>query len=180
MIFFTADEHYGHKNAIKHSSRPFSSVDEMNDALINNHNLVVGAKDTVVHCGDFTLIGNYQRVSDQFISKLNGNHIFLRGSHDEWLKRSMDAPFILERKWQLKKESYFIVACHYAMRTWRKSHYNSWHVYGHSHGSLESFGKSYDVGVDNNDYYPVSLEQLVDIMENLPDNFNKVEKRVIR
>ena len=29
-----------------------------------------------------------------------------------------------------------VVLCHYAMRVWDRSHYGSWHLYGHSHGNL--------------------------------------------
>ena len=177
MIFFTADEHYGHKNSILHSNRPYPSVRDMDDCLINNHNEVVGPNDTVYHLGDFTLISNYQRVMDTYVNRLNGKNIFIQGSHDVWLKKQ-NAPFIIEGKFQLRKDSYFIIMCHYAMRTWRRSHYGSWHIYGHSHGALEPFGKSYDVGVDNNNYYPVSLVQLVDIMDKLDDNFNLVKNDV--
>jgi calcineurin-like phosphoesterase family protein len=62
------------------------------------------------------------------------------------------------------------------MRVWPRSHYNSWQLYGHSHGRLEPVGKQWDVGVDNNNFYPVSFDQLVEIMKNRPDNFNLVKK----
>jgi len=55
MFLFTADEHYGHANIIRHCKRPFADFDEMDAALIARHNAVVGAKDTVIHIGDFTL-----------------------------------------------------------------------------------------------------------------------------
>lgn len=58
-----------------------------------------------------------------------------------------------------------IVLCHYAMRTWDRSHYNSWHLYGHSHGELPSIGMSMDVGVDVWDYKPISLPQVAEKMQ---------------
>ena len=51
-VFFTADLHFGHNNIIKHCKRPFQSVDDMDDALIDNWNAVVSNKDTVYICGD--------------------------------------------------------------------------------------------------------------------------------
>ena len=63
------------------------------------------------------------------------------------------------------------------MRVWARSHYNSWQVYGHSHGNLPSVGKQWDVGVDNNDYHPVSENQLRTIMEKQPDNFNLIKRK---
>ncbi len=65
-----------------------------------------------------------------------------------------------------------ITMCHYCMRVWHLSHYNSWHVFGHSHGRLEAIGKSFDVGVDCNNFKPISWEELKIIMNKRPDNFN--------
>jgi calcineurin-like phosphoesterase family protein len=167
MIFFTADEHYGHANIIKFCNRPFDSVHEMNKGIIERHNELVTPEDTVLHAGDFTLQSN----ADKYIDRLNGRHVFLLGSHDKWL--FSNAPAILEKKIQ----GQWVIACHYAMRVWARSHYNSWQVYGHSHGGLPPVGKQWDVGVDNNDFYPISFDQLCKIMEKQPDNFNLVRKR---
>jgi calcineurin-like phosphoesterase family protein len=58
-----------------------------------------------------------------------------------------------------------IVLCHYPMAHWDRRHYGSWHLFGHCHGRFEVMGLAYDVGVDNNDFYPVSLDQVVEIMK---------------
>jgi len=51
-----------------------------------------------------------------------------------------------------------IVLCHYAMRAWDRSHYGSWHLYGHSHGTLPGYGLSFEVAVDCWDFRPVGLD----------------------
>lgn len=55
-----------------------------------------------------------------------------------------------------------IVLCHYAMRVWDQSHYGTWHLHGHSHGTLPDIKEmlSCDVGVDCWNFTPVSMEQL--------------------
>ena len=156
MYFFTADEHYGHTNIIRYCNRPFGSIDEMNRELIKRHNEVVCKDDRVVHAGDFTL--HNRKTAHLYISQFNGQHIFLSGSHDRWLKGER---FI----WEKKIEGQYVIVCHYAMRTWPKSHYGSWQLYGHSHGKLTPERFQYDIGVDNNDFYPVSFEQLKRILE---------------
>ena len=170
MYWFTADEHYGHKNIIKYCDRPFKTDEEMDQTLIDNHNSVVGENDVVFHIGDFTL--RSRNFAQSIIRQLNGSHVFLEGSHDRWLKQSH-----AEQIRTLTTDSYMIVMCHYCLRTWHCSHYGAYHVYGHSHGKLPPIGKSWDIGVDNNHYLPVSLEQLVNIMDNRPDNPNLISKR---
>ena len=170
--FFTADEHYGHKNIIKYCNRPFSSAEEMDDLLIENHNSVVSENDITIHAGDFSIRTNKDEVYQRYIEKLNGRHIFLRGSHDKWLPRHHDLS-IFEKN----IEGQHIVICHYALRVWSRSHYNSWQLYGHSHGKLAPQGKQWDVGVDNNNYFPVSFDQIQEIMSDRPDNFNLVKRK---
>jgi len=169
MYFFTSDEHFHHFNCLNYSNRPFNSIEEHDEKLIKNHNEIVKKGDIVVHGGDFTLIKNKKRVGE-YIKKLNGDHIFIRGSHDYWLK---NAPQI----WEKKIEDYYIVVCHYCMRVWPRSHYNSVLLYGHSHGELDPIGKSWDIGVDNNNYYPLSFNQIKEIMANRPDNPGLVKKK---
>lgn len=168
MIFWTADQHYDHYNIIKYCNRPYTNTDEMNHDLITKHNEVVTPQDHTIHVGDFTLRNT--SFAKDIIRQLNGNHTFLIGSHDYWLKKKG------LHIWQKKIEGEFIVACHYALRVWHKSHYNSWHVFGHSHGNLLPQGKSWDVGVDNNGFYPVSFDQLKSIMQKMPDNNNLIKK----
>ena len=41
-IWFTADEHYGHENIIRHCNRPFADAAEMERELVRRHNALVG------------------------------------------------------------------------------------------------------------------------------------------
>jgi calcineurin-like phosphoesterase family protein len=169
MFFFTADEHYGHRNIIKYCNRPFNSVLEMDQEIIKRHNAVVKSTDTVIHAGDFSL--SQKSVAQKYVAQLNGSHIFLQGSHDRWLNDNGK----IHEVWEKNVEGHFIVVCHYAMRVWARSHYGSWMLYGHSHGKLPPVGKQHDIGVDNNDFYPVSFLQIKKIMETRPENPNQLK-----
>jgi len=172
MYFFTSDEHFGHAKVIEYCRRPFESVHEMNKALVERHNEVVGDDDIVVHAGDFTL----QKNAEKYIQRLRGRHIFIRGSHDKWMDDSY------HERWEKRIEGQWVVVDHYAAFVWPGSHHGSWQLFGHSHGGLEThnlfpFGKQVDVGVDNHNFYPVSFKQIVEIMASRPENWNRLKKR---
>lgn len=161
--FFTADTHFGHANIIRYCNRPFKGVYDMDDTQCNNWNATVGPEDTVYHLGDFSF-----GLPDKYLARLNGRIFFVFGNHDREMKRVKQ-----EKKWnhkvtwlpdlaEVEVEGQKIVLCHYAMLVWNKSHHNTWHLYGHSHGSLPDNpqSNSFDVGVDCWNYYPVSFSEV--------------------
>lgn len=176
MHFFTSDEHFGHKNIIRYCNRPFQTVEEMDETIISNFNSVVSKGDITIHAGDFTLIGQKLNVYKKYADRLNGNHVFLKGSHDYWIPRKGSIQ-IWEKNFTINQQQYYFVVCHYAMKTWARSHFNSIQLYGHSHGALPPVGKQHDIGVDNNNFFPLSENQIVEIMKSRPDNPNLVKER---
>jgi calcineurin-like phosphoesterase family protein len=182
-IFFTADHHFNHERIIEYCSRPFKNVSEMNEVLIQKWNSKVKPEDTVYHLGDFA----FGRVENQLnvLKRLNGSINFILGSHDK------DLPEAIETFNKENGTAFFhkilgsmatvcikkteITLCHYSMRTWPKSHYGTWHLFGHSHGKLEGWGKSFDIGVDVWHFEPLSFSEVKKVMALRPDNFNLVE-----
>jgi calcineurin-like phosphoesterase family protein len=161
-IYFTSDLHLGHKNVIRYSNRPFGSVEEMDEELIRRFNSIVKKNDTVYDLGD-----TYFKSPKLYEGRLNRKIIRIKGSHDHDIKE----PRMLVIKPQGLLDEYgnqiVITLCHYSMRSWEMSHYASWHLYGHHHGTLEPYGLSFDVGVDCWNYYPISLEQVAEKMATL-------------
>jgi len=174
MYWFTSDEHYFHENILKFCSRPFKNLEEMQHELIKRHNEVVKDDDITIHAGDFLWKHN-KVTADRIIQQLNGRHIFLRGSHDKWLK---DDPSINDI-WQQKLDDIYVVVCHYQMFNWPRSHYGSWQLFGHSHFHNKYIGKQHNICVDMNNFYPVSLVQIKEIMKTRNDNSNLIKKRNI-
>lgn len=163
-IWFTSDTHFGHANIIRFCNRPFDNIEEMNEALIRNWNECVQPNDDVYHLGDFS----FERKPENTARRLNGNKHLIKGNHDKRHHLKLIAPFFnwIKDVYELKVDKKIRVwLSHYAHRRWPKSHHGTIHLYGHSHGELEDFGKSTDVGVDAWDYRPVSLETIVKMME---------------
>ena len=75
-------------------------------------------------------------------------------------------------------EDNYITLCHYPMISWNKSHYNSWLLYGHVHNNeIPLKGKMMNVGVDVNNFYPVSFTQVKEYMNKQPNNYNYIKKK---
>ena len=113
--FFTADHHFAHKNIIKHCNRPFDSIEEHDEILIQRWNAVVRGQDVIIIAGDFTL---NKTVALEYQKRLNGNKIFLKGNHDKWLKEKR---YIYHKK--IKGQH--IAVCHYPMESWQNSCHGS-------------------------------------------------------
>ncbi len=171
-FWFSADHHFDHANIIKFCKRPFKNVEEMNNELIERHNLLVGKEDIVVIGGDFSF-ANKEKTFKEFIANMNGKFIFLNGSHDRWLGKTGKG---FHEIWKKKIGNYYIVVCHYAMASWPRSHFNSYHLYGHHHGNLSFPNKSMDIGVDTNHYFPYSLEEVINIINKKPHTLGLVRK----
>lgn len=166
-IHFTADPHFQHANIIKYCNRPFKDVEEQDETLITNWNSVVRPDGIIYIVGDFGF-GSLERI----LRRLNGTKFLVLGSHDKSAQSCSKYFAKMSPLMEITVEDQPIVLCHYAMRVWGKSHYGSWHLYGHSHGKLEGQGKSFDVGVDSHNFFPWSFEEIKKEMNSRPDNFN--------
>lgn len=80
--FAISDEHYFNQGIITHCGRPFDSVEQMNERMIENNNRVVKPNDEVYHIGDFTYSdASIERVR-YLLSRLKGRHHLILGNHD--------------------------------------------------------------------------------------------------
>lgn len=82
-IFVTSDWHFLHNKSFVYEPRGFSSVEEMNEAIITQHNAIVSPEDTVYCLGDCGLGGSDSLGEVKcYIEALNGNFIIVTGNHD--------------------------------------------------------------------------------------------------
>lgn len=170
MIFFTSDLHLGHENVIKYAKRPFANAKEMDEALVSNWNARIRPNDTVYVVGDVSF--HRPEETRKILRRMNGTKALVLGNHDKKLG-CLDMFVFAKDMYTLKVEDaqaerglQNIVLCHYAMRVWDKSHYGAWHLYGHSHNSLpdDPTALSIDVGVDAQNFAPISYEEVREIM----------------
>jgi len=181
-IFFSSDTHYFHKNIIKYCSRPFSTVKEMNDVMVESWNSVVSDEDLAFHVGDFSLSRSTssQDVSS-IIQSLKGRKVLIRGNHD-----SYDDNFFLGSGFMATLDSINlggVLLIHYPLheafsRKVRDSHWGevSHVVHGHDHRKdIPEFENHFNVAVDRHNFIPVASDRA--IPPGLHDSFISAAKK---
>jgi calcineurin-like phosphoesterase family protein len=179
-LYFSSDSHFSHFNITKYCHRPFESRKQMDDALIANWNSVVPEDGIVVHCGDFMLphdTGDKEYV--KYWNRLNFKTLILcRGNHDRIECGTYtydDKVVIVVDIAMILVEGIKIMTCHYPMLSYPADYQAFGHIhtlydgtcYGIDGDVNDRLRKTqYDVGVDQNNYTPVSYWQLVDIFRN--------------
>lgn len=175
-VWFTSDHHFGHTNILKFypESRPFDTIHDMNVHLSDLWNKQVAPNDTVYHLGDFCW-GSLQDAK-AFFKHVKGKIILVPGNHDKWARSRLSedvlpvsasgyAIQVVEPIHVVRVQGQTIVLCHYPMRSWPHSYYQSWHLYGHVHRPIAPWWLSMDVGVDSNEGHLYSFDGVREYMD---------------
>lgn len=184
LTFFTSDTHFGHANIIKLCNRPFKDVEEMNEKLVENWNKVVPENGVVFHLGDFAFGGS--ALWNSIIPRLNGQIYLILGNHDRKNIRQgyMDKFVSVVPQMQIDIEGRSVYLNHYPFLCYGGSYRDEnavWQLFGHVHSGPNSggldcdrlnvlFPYQYDVGVDNNNYTPISWSEVKVKIQNQIDN----------
>jgi calcineurin-like phosphoesterase family protein len=138
----------------------------MNDELLYQLNNYVQPEDTLYFLGDCT-VRNPKWVRENI--QCNTIH-FILGNHDKE-KIIREAGFeSVQHVLKTKIHDVPVFLSHYAHRVWNRSHHGTYHLYGHSHNSINNeWGRSMDVGVDAayamlGAYRPFSADQIHKIL----------------
>ena len=144
MIYFTSDLHFWHKNSIVYTNRPFETVEKMNEKLIEYWNKTVHANDEVYILGDVTMVRPGR--ATEIISQLKGRKYLLMGNHDYFAREKQFEPAACGIEW---------VKMYHELHS--SQEYNLL--------NRDKGRRQFDVGVDANDFKPVSLEAIVTFFE---------------
>ena len=184
--FYTSDLHFGHQNIIKYSGRPYGSVEEMNEALIENWNNVVRPDDDVWVLGDVAM-GKIAE-SLPLCKRLNGTKFLVPGNHDRcWVgnkkwttgqKMYADAGFNIVAPTivsSIGKKNFLM--CHFPYEgdshdadrytEHRPKDFGLPIVHGHVHEKWRVNGRQFNVGVDVNNYTPVHVDVIAEWLDTL-------------
>lgn len=194
-VYLTSDHHFNHGNILKFCKRPFNSVEEMNEALIANWNNKIPEDGVVFHLGDFAWgpISQWRPI----VERLNGKIILIKGNHDTNQLKSQaqfDELFgysTMQMLIEVEKRKCYLN--HYPFLcyagTYRPDDQLVYSAFGHVHmhpndTSADAprlkmlFPTQYDVGVDNNNYTPISWYEFDAIIKKQLEN-NKIQYKAI-
>jgi calcineurin-like phosphoesterase family protein len=174
MIWFTSDTHFDHAKIIELENRPFKDVEEMEDVLVHNWNRRVAKGDLIYHIGDFALTPDRKRPArvkvEKILKRLNGCKQLICGNHDSAaVKKAKGWSWVGDYKAPTIHGQRFVLF-HYCIRSWWHNYKGAIHLFGHSHGNLDvtGCGKCMDVGCMNHDWTPISVEDVIERMKNIP------------
>lgn len=196
--FFTGDQHFDHHNEesgkgillYQKDTRPFKTIEEMNEAWIDVWNRVVPQEGAIVYNVGDILFGGITRLRN-ILERLHFDVLeIIPGNHDSWVKPNKgryeipleSGRLVVVRPLyhQIKVEDQRVVLCHFPMRSWNASYHGSWHLHGHAHGSSEPWGKSMDVGVDTSGGAPYGWPGIQDWMADREMQLREMRKEAKR
>lgn len=171
MTYFISDTHFNHDRKFIYEPRGFKSVQEMNEAIIENWNKTVKGGDVVVVAGDFFLGKDFDFI-ERTLDRLHG-YIFLTiGNHDT--DRKLSIYHSCEKI--LAVESVIHFEHKSSHRTFYVSHYPTLtadlnsnpataviNLFGHTHSKdmfYEDRPYMYNIACDAHNCTPVSIDQI--------------------
>ena len=180
-IFFTSDTHFGHARIMAFAGRPFADVHEMDEYMIKKWNERVQPNDYIFHLGDFAWGGS--EVWNGLLDRLNGRKVLIVGNHDRRnLRKNYMSKFeTVEFEMVINVNGQPIYLNHLPFLCYDGSYGRdiiTWQLHGHVHTSLYvnngfdfarmeecALSTQYDVGVDLNNFQPISFEEVKERIE---------------
>ena len=191
-IHFTSDHHFYHENILKFTDRGFSSLEEMHEEYIKRWNKKVNSEDTVYILGDSVWNTVGMNKYKELMDKLNGSKILIEGNHDRVKALSASklglTTILQSATIKLGKTEILLSHYPYKYKFWKslianfrtlfsrgfwpdQSRFKNnprdkgmWLLHGHTHSKDKVRDKQIHVGVDAWDGYPVSSQQILDII----------------
>lgn len=168
LNYYISDLHFGHANIIRLCNRPYNTVQEMDEDLINKWNSVITDDDDVYILGDLIF-----RADDpeKYLKALKGRLHIIRGNHDKFLNNPGYRRYFesIDQYKELVDNGKRVVLFHFPIAEWNGYYGGAIHLYGHIHNSrnktsqtMDNIENCYNVGADVLDFVPRTLAELIE------------------
>jgi calcineurin-like phosphoesterase family protein len=169
--YVVSDHHFGHANIIEYCDRPFSSVGEMNAALLDRHYETVDDGDVLVHLGDVAMDMRDGTETVDYFERLDGD-VLIRGNHDVGLDAD-DAPFPVLDSCVVEHDDYRFYCTHRPEDV--PDGWDGWVLHGHHHDNdTEEYPfvacdeRRVNVSSELLEYRPITLEGVTELLAACP------------
>lgn len=170
MNYYISDLHLNHIGIMKHCNRPFASLDEMNETIINNWNNVVKDSDDVYILGD---VCYKPEESYKLIERLKGQKHLIVGNHDTHIIKNKQIKNLfvsIDKMLTVNDGQYKIVLCHYPLVEWDGYFRNTYHFFGHIHNNTDNLAykivttipRAFNVCADLLDFIPKTAREIIE------------------
>ena len=166
--YLISDHHFGHANIIEYCDRPFSSVGQMDDAMLDRHYETVDGEDVLVHLGDVAMDMRDGAETVECFDRLDGD-LLVGGNHDVGLDPG-EAPFPVVDACVLEHGDYTFYCTHRPEDV--PDAWDGWVIHGHHHDNdVETYpflhydARRVNVGAELLDYRPVALGAVVEMLD---------------
>ena len=169
-IYFTSNQQFGRPSAIRDFARPFETVEEMNQSLINLWNSTVKLDDIVYVLGNFAWDPT---TAEDVIKKLNGTIIFVQGEHDNAIvdltKRKVMPHHAALIEPLFSSSTDKISLSYWPLHEWPGKSKGYYHFFGYPNKKYKTDHKKRMVNVscDFWSYKPKSLDSIMDLFNDI-------------
>lgn len=146
MNYYISDLHLFSKDQIdnggpNYDGRPYKTLEEMHEDLLNRWNKKITNGDTVYILGDISMHGKNEQLI-ALVAQLKGRKILIQGNHDDLSDYRYKQLF--EQIYDYKEiydccdgKNYRLILCHYPILMWKGQHRGTILLYGHTHQTAE-------------------------------------------
>lgn len=191
-VYFTSDLWLGRENILKIANRPYESLEEMENDIIEKWNSIIKDDDTVYVLNNFA-VDPY--TAARALKDLNGNIILMNPNSaltyaftgdgnkdnidlDELI--SSDGKIVCTSQTIIEDASNDVVICYWPMSEWNGKESGTLHIYGYSYPIMKGKkGNMTDIAVEDEittgrinvcmdkwNFYPVSLKAIKSYIRN--------------
>lgn len=146
MNYYVSDLHLFCKNQTRsgkfnHDNRPFDTVEEMNQYILEHWNAKITNGDKIFILGDIALRGRNDALIS-LVAQLKGRKILVAGNHDDlgdYRYRQLFEEIVDYKEIEdaFGGKNYKLVLCHYPILCWKNQHRGTILLYGHTHNGIE-------------------------------------------
>lgn len=164
QVWVWSDQHFGHKNIIGFSNRPYPNLELMHECMVLNHNEYVQPGDVSIWVGDVAFLNDTK--ANELLRRYNGYKILIFGNHDINKNKVKDLDFdevhlLKHIQVVYDHKTYDFAFTHYPMNNIGETDFV---IHGHEHVAhlYTNTPQHINVNCELHGYKPLNMTQILE------------------